>query len=176
MPFASHYSLVIALAEAADNALAALFAEELGAVIQVRNDAVDALLRDARNANVAAHVVGTPTKGDRLAIRCGDVTVLDEARRDLHRAWSATTHAMQRLRDNPQAADQEYARLLDDEPGLLPTLTFDPYDDVAAPFVASGARPRVAVLREQGVNGQVEMAAALTRAGFDAFDVHMSDL
>ena len=103
--------------------------------------------------------------------------MLDESRIDLHRAWSATTHAMQRLRDNPVVADEEYARILDaDDPGLAPHLTFDADRDVAAPFIASGARPKVAILREQGVNGHVEMAAAFDRAGFDAYDVHMSDL
>jgi phosphoribosylformylglycinamidine synthase len=103
--------------------------------------------------------------------------LLDEARTDLHRAWSATTHAMQKLRDNPEAADQEYERILDvGDPGLAPDLTFDPGDDIAAPFIAIGIRPKVAILREQGVNGHVEMAAAFDRAGFDAYDVHMSDI
>jgi len=176
MAFASRCGLDIALAGRADDALPALFAEELGAVVQVRGADVDAVLAEARAARVAAHAIGAPTPGDRLTIRCGEALVLDESRRDLHRAWSATTHAMQRLRDNPDAADQEYARLMDDDPGLVPHLTFDPRDDPAAPFLSTDARPRVAILREQGVNGQVEMAAALTRAGFDAFDVHMSDL
>jgi phosphoribosylformylglycinamidine synthase len=84
---------------------------------------------------------------------------------------------MQRLRDNPVLAEQEYDRLLDaGDPGISPVVTFDPAEDVAAPYIATGARPKVAILREQGVNGQVEMAAAFTRAGFDAYDVHMSDL
>jgi phosphoribosylformylglycinamidine synthase len=156
--------------------LAALFAEELGAVVQVRDAQLAAILDEARAAGVAARPIGRPVRGDRIVIRCAGDVVLDEARRDLHRAWSSTTHAMQRLRDNPEAADQEYARLLEDDPGLVASLTFDPHEDPAAPFVASGARPRVAILREQGVNGHVEMAAALTRAGFDAFDVHMTDL
>jgi phosphoribosylformylglycinamidine synthase len=121
-------------------------------------------------------VIATPMLGNRVTVRCGATMVLDESRSDLHRAWSATTHAMQHMRDNPRAADEEYARLSDDEPGLVPKLTFDPDEDVAAPFIATGARPRVAVLREQGVNGQVEMAAVLTRAGFDAFDIHMTDV
>jgi phosphoribosylformylglycinamidine synthase len=103
--------------------------------------------------------------------------VVDESRIDLHRAWSATTHAMQRLRDNPHDADQEYDRILDaGDPGLAPVLTFDTAEDVAAPFIARGARPAIAILREQGVNGQVEMAAAFDRAGFAAYDVHMSDI
>jgi phosphoribosylformylglycinamidine synthase len=175
MAFASRRGLDIALPDAANDALAALFAEELGAVVQVRGVDVEAMVAAAREAGVTARAIGVPTRGDRIVVRCGEV-VLDESRVDLHRAWSATTHAMQRLRDNPQAADDEYARLQDDEPGLVPVLTFDVHEDPAAPFIATGVRPRVAVLREQGVNGQVEMAAALTRAGFDAFDVHMTDL
>src|SRR6185312_727967 len=88
-----------------------------------------------------------------------------------------TSHAMQRLRDNPASADAEKEwRIDDNDPGLSPKLAFDPAENVSAPYVAKGARPRVAVLREQGVNGQVEMAAAFTRAGFEAVDVHMSDL
>ena len=84
---------------------------------------------------------------------------------------------MQKLRDNPVTADAEYARILDvEDQGLSPRLTFDPADDVAAPFIATGVRPAIAILREQGVNGQVEMAAAFDRAGFAAYDVHMSDL
>jgi phosphoribosylformylglycinamidine synthase len=176
MAFASRCGLGVALALPAADALAALFAEEAGAVVQVRDADLQAVLAMARDAGVAAAAIGEPTASGRVVVRCGDVVVLDEPRVDLHRAWSATTHAMQRLRDNPQAADDEYARLLDDEPGMAPVLTFDPADDVAAPFIAKGVRPRVAVLREQGVNGHVEMAAVLARAGFDAYDVHMTDL
>jgi phosphoribosylformylglycinamidine synthase len=154
-----------------------LFAEELGAVVQVAAADIDALSRDAHAAQLTAIVVGRPTSSGRIVVRRDDRIVLDEPREDLHRAWSSTTHAMQRLRDNPGCADQEHARIRDiEDPGLVPRLTFDPADDPAAPYVARGARPRVAILREQGVNGQVEMAAAFTRAGFDAFDVHMSDL
>jgi len=97
--------------------------------------------------------------------------------RDLMQAWSETSHAMQRLRDNPDSADAELDwRCDENDPGISPALTFDPQDDIAAPYIARGERPRVAILREQGVNGQVEMAAAFDRAGFDAIDVHMSDL
>jgi phosphoribosylformylglycinamidine synthase len=176
MAFASRCHLDVALPVAADAALAALFAEELGAVVQVRAADVDDVLAQARDAGVAATAIGTVSRGDRVVIRCGDRIVLDEPRIELHRAWSATTHAMQRLRDNPHAADDEYTRLLHDDAGIVPALTFDVHDDPAAPFIATGVRPRVAVLREQGVNGHVEMAAALTRAGFDAYDVHMTDL
>ncbi|HJU24061.1 MAG TPA: phosphoribosylformylglycinamidine synthase [Casimicrobiaceae bacterium] len=175
MAFCSRCGLDIALT-AEPNELAALFAEELGAVVQVLRKDLDEVLARARDANVRATPIGSPARGDRITIRHAGETVLDEARSDLHRAWSSTTHAMQRLRDNPAAADDEYARLSEDDPGLVPLLTFDVDEDPAAPFIATGARPRVAILREQGVNGHVEMAAALTRAGFDAFDVHMTDL
>jgi phosphoribosylformylglycinamidine synthase len=156
--------------------LHALFAEELGAVVQVRPAELGAFTRNAATAGVHATVIGTASPGERIVIRCGGRVVLDEARVDLHRAWSATTHAMQRLRDNPQAADEEYARIGERDAGMAPMLSFDPAGDIAAPFIATGARPRVAILREQGVNGHVEMAAAMARAGFDAYDVHMTDL
>jgi phosphoribosylformylglycinamidine synthase len=144
--------------------------------VQVRDADLDVVLAAGRAGGVTATPIGAPVRGDRIVIHCAETIVLDESRIDLHRAWSATTHAMQRMRDNPAAADQEYARLDADEPGLVPLLTFDVHGDPAAPFIATGVRPRVAVLREQGVNGHVEMAAALTLAGFDAYDVHMTDL
>jgi phosphoribosylformylglycinamidine synthase len=175
MAFASHAAIDVQLPAGTD-AFPALFAEEIGAVVQIPAGDVDAFLRDAREAAVHASVLGAPRVGDRIVVRVGDTVVLDESRVDLHRAWSATTHAMQRLRDNPCAAADEYARIVDDDPGILPVLTFDPNEDIASPYVATGVRPRVAILREQGVNGHVEMAAAMTRAGFDAYDVHTTDL
>jgi phosphoribosylformylglycinamidine synthase len=112
-----------------------------------------------------------------VGIRVRDRVLFDASRIELHRAWSSTTHALQRLRDNPDAADQEYARIADtSDAGMRPRLAFRPEHDIAAPYIATGVRPKVAVLREQGVNGQVEMAASFDRAGFDAYDVHMSDL
>ncbi|HLX26932.1 MAG TPA: phosphoribosylformylglycinamidine synthase [Casimicrobiaceae bacterium] len=176
MAFCSRCGLDVALPVVASDALSTLFAEELGALVQVRRTDLDQVLARARDGNVHATPIGTPVRGDRITVRCAGETVLDEARGDLHRAWSSTTHAMQRLRDNPFSADEEYERLSEDDPGLVPLLTFDVDADSAAPFIAAGTRPRVAILREQGVNGHVEMAAALTRAGFDAFDVHMTDL
>jgi phosphoribosylformylglycinamidine synthase len=177
MAFASRCGLAIDLPVAAGDGLAALFAEEPGAVVQVREHDVDRVVTAARGAGIGAHAIGGPAAGRRVVIRCRGEPVFDEPRADLHRAWSATTHAMQRLRDNPLAADQEHARIGDEsDAGLVPLLTFDPDEAPAAPFIAKGARPRVAILREQGVNGQVEMAAAFTRAGFDALDVHMTDI
>ena len=104
-------------------------------------------------------------------------TVFSESRTTLRVWWAETTWQMQRLRDNPECADQEHqAKSNDADPGLNVKLSFDINEDVAAPYIATGARPKVAVLREQGVNSHVEMAAAFHRAGFDAIDVHMSDL
>ena len=177
MAFASRCGLSVSLDTAPDACLAALFSEELGAVAQVKAGDAASVIAAARSAGLLAASVGSPSRAGRIAVTCRGAVVLDESRIDLHRAWSATTHAMQRLRDNPVVADEEYARILDaDDPGLAPHLTFDADRDVAAPFIASGARPKVAILREQGVNGHVEMAAAFDRAGFDAYDVHMSDL
>jgi phosphoribosylformylglycinamidine synthase len=177
MAFAARCGLAISLDELPGAAIAALFNEELGAVLQVRaadrHDVVGAF----EAAGLRCVAVGEPVHGDRIQVSQGGRVLLDESRVELHRAWSRTTHALQRLRDYPQAADQEYERLLDvGDPGLVPHLTFDPAQDIAAPFVAAGARPRVAILREQGVNGHIEAAAAFNRAGFEAYDVHMTDL
>jgi phosphoribosylformylglycinamidine synthase len=176
MAFASRCGLSIEL-DAQAEPLAALFAEELGAVVQVRERDAERVIARARETGVSAARIARPDARGRIRVTRGAATLLDEPRVDMHKAWSATTHALQRMRDNPVCADQEYARLDDvDDAGLVPRLSFDVAEDPAAPFVARGGRPRVAVLREQGVNGQVEMAAAFTRAGFDAFDVHMTDL
>jgi phosphoribosylformylglycinamidine synthase len=162
-----------------DDPLAALFNEELGAVLQVRTDDVPALraLFDAAGLGAAWHVTGRPAAGDALMVRAAGTECLRIARIELRRAWSETTHRLQRLRDHPDAARDEFERNLDPaDAGLHAHLTFDPDDDVAAPYVNRGARPRMAVLREQGVNGHVEMAAAFDRAGFESVDVHMSDV
>jgi phosphoribosylformylglycinamidine synthase len=177
MAFASRCGLAITLDAGDTEAIGALFAEELGAIVQVRSGDAAEILRMAHAAGLAASILGTPFAGHRIRILHGDRLLLDESRVELHRAWATTTHAMQRLRDFPPAADEEYERILDvDDPGLSPHLTFDPAENLAAPFVATGARPAVAILREQGVNGHVEMAAAFDRAGFAAYDVHMTDL
>jgi phosphoribosylformylglycinamidine synthase len=177
MAFASRCGLEIMLDGLDAPPLAALFAEEIGAVVQVDAADTQALIDAARAAGLHACVVGAPASRDRIRVRTIDHVLLDEARVDLHRAWSATTHALQRLRDHPGLADDEYDRLLDaDEPPMPAAVTFDPDEDLATPFIASGVRPAVAILREQGVNGHVEMAAAFDRAGFAAIDVHMSDV
>lgn len=183
MAFAGGAGLDIDLAPvpgAASALLAALFNEELGAVVQVRSDdatrVTQVLARHGLGA--AAHLVGRPIDGgDRVLIRRGSEVLLDEARASLRGVWSETTHALQTLRDDPTCADEEQAGRVDPgAPGLTVALPFDPDLDIARPFISRGARPRVAILREQGVNGQVEMAAAFHRAGFDAVDVHMTDI
>jgi phosphoribosylformylglycinamidine synthase len=177
MAFAGGVGLEIDLLGAAP--LPALFSEELGAVIQIRESDVDEILAAfaAHGLGDAVRIVGRPIEGDRITIRAAGRVVIDEDRSFLRGVWSETTHAIQRLRDDPACADEEHAQRIDErDPGLSARATFDLDDDVAAPFVSRGARPRVAILREQGVNGQVEMAAAFDRAGFEAVDLHMSDL
>ncbi len=179
MAFAGHCGLEIVLDDWADSALRALFNEELGAVVQVRADdhAAFAAIVAAHGLAGMARVIARPKAKLGIKLYVGDETVAKWNWQKLMGAWHETSHAMQRLRDNPASADAERDwRCDDDDPGLTARLSFDPADDIAAPYIAKGARPRVAVLREQGVNGQVEMAAAFTRAGFDAIDVHMSDL
>ena len=179
MAFAGHCGLEIHLDGWAEAALRALFNEELGAVMQVaeaNREAFEALLVKHGLAGMS-HRIGRPK--DKLGIKLflGGDTLFKWNWVTLFKAWNETSHAMQRLRDNPLSADAEQEWRLDDaDPGITPKLSFNPAEDIAAPYIASGARPRVAVLREQGVNGQVEMSAAFTRAGFEAVDVHMSDL
>ena len=159
--------------------LAALFCEEPGVVIEVAAGQGERLLARARRAGLcsAPVCVGRPVSGDLILATVNGETCLDTSRTGLHRAWAETSYRLQRLRDHPECADQEYDSLVkDSDGGLFARTTFDPSDDVSAPFITRGARPKVAVLREQGVNGHVEMAAAFDRAGFTALDVHMSDL
>ena len=162
-----------------ERALAALFCEELGAVLQVRaadrTKAMDALR--AAGLGDHAHIVGLLNGRDEIRVMRDARPVFTEKRVDLQRAWSETTWRLQAMRDNPACAQEEYDRILDAaDPGLSFAATFEPAEDIAAPFISMGARPRVAVLREQGVNSQVEMAAAFHRAGFEPVDVHMSDV
>ncbi len=179
MAFAAHCGLDIALDDLGDDAVAALFSEELGAVIQVRHCDTDEVLAWLRDAGLGrcSHVLGGLRDDDRVIIHHSQKNLLNESRVDLQRAWSETSYQMQRLRDNPDCAQEEFDGLLDaTDPGMTPKLSFDPQENISAPYLAGGARPQVAILREQGVNGHVEMAAAFDRAGFSAVDVHMSDL
>ena len=179
MAFAAHTGVTIKLDDLGQDKLAALFNEELGAVIQVRNDELANVLQALHEAGLGhhSHVIGSINDDDVVEVLAGGELILSESRIELQRAWSETSHQMQSIRDNSDCAQQEFDALLDEEdPGIQPVLSFDQNEDVAAPFINSGVRPRMAVLREQGVNGQVEMAAAFDRAGFDSVDVHMSDV
>ncbi|MDO4695952.1 MAG: phosphoribosylformylglycinamidine synthase [Neisseria sp.] len=178
MAFAARCGLDVRLPENAD-ALSVLFNEELGAVLQVRRADTEAIRQAFSAADLldAVSETAVPNNTDILHISKDGEVIFDESRLKLQQAWQETGHQIQRLRDNPECADSEFALLEDKQrSALFADLTFDLKEDIAAPFIASGAKPKIAVLREQGVNGQVEMAAAFTRAGFDAYDVHMSDL
>ncbi|PBS12026.1 phosphoribosylformylglycinamidine synthase [Lysobacteraceae bacterium NML93-0792] len=183
MAFCSHLGLDIDLEgwgdERGRDAVRTLFSEELGAVVQIAaEDRAEFADLVARHGLIeCAQRIARPTSAPRIRVHDGDERLAEWHWEALFDAWWSVTHAMQALRDNPQSAEEERLAARDfTAPGLKPVLTFDPADDVAAPFVSTGARPRVAILREQGVNGQIEMAAAFDRAGFAAIDVHMSDL
>jgi phosphoribosylformylglycinamidine synthase len=159
--------------------LRALFSEELGAVIQVRADQKSDVMNVLRAHNLGAHshIIGKPNDRDVIEFTRDAKIIYNRPRIELQRLWSETSWRIARLRDNPACADAEYDRILDaSDPGISPKLTFDPQQDVAAPFIATGARPRVAILREQGVNSHVETAYVMHKSGFTAVDVHMSDL
>ncbi len=182
MAFAGHTGLDIdldLLAASADELPAVLFNEELGAVIQVRREHTEEVLREFSAAGLGelVNVIGTPNNKEKVRFFFDDNTVYSQSRIQLHQWWSETSYRIQALRDNADCADQEFAVLAEtDDPGLHVDLSFDINEDIAAPYIQTGSRPRIAVLREQGVNGQVEMAAAFDRAGFAAVDVHMSDI
>jgi len=159
--------------------LRALFNEELGAVIQVRADERTDVMNVLREFNLGAcsHIIGKPNARGLVEFTRDAKVIYSEQRSALHRLWSDTSWRIARLRDNPACADAEYDSLLDEaDPGITPKLTFDPSENVAAPFLATGVRPRVAILREQGVNSHIETAWVMHQAGFAAVDVHMSDL
>ncbi len=177
MAFAGHCGIDVNLPSSA-NVAAALFNEELGAVIQVRAAAVDAVKQafSAVGAN-AVQNIGTVNTAGRISIRVNGLSALNETCTDLHRAWSETSYRMQALRDNPDCAREQFESVLDaNDPGLSVKLTYNADQDIAAPYIATGVKPRIAILREQGVNSQAEMAAVFARAGFTAVDVHMTDL
>ncbi len=182
MAFAGHTGIRVELdklAETPSDLLPALFNEELGAVIQVRREdkgyVMDCLAEFGLSGCV--HSIGTLADEQNIEFVFRGHDVLTGNRIRYHRIWSETSYRIQALRDNAECARQEFDNLLDDhDPGLHAVVAWDHNRDIAAPYIARGAKPRIAILREQGVNGQVEMAAAFDRAGFAAVDVHMSDL
>ncbi len=159
--------------------VAELFAEELGAVLQLREPDLECALAVLGEAGLGdcVRMVGRVLPQDAVRVVGPAGPLFTASRTELRAAWSETSFLMQSLRDNPDCAREEYERAVDPaDPGLSARLTYDPSDDVAAPYLQTGVRPRVAILREQGVNSQVEMAAAFHRAGFEPLDVHMTDL
>ena len=174
MAFAAGMGLDLDLTQLHADPFHALFNEELGAILEVATSDL-AHVRAVLGGVVSE--IGSAVPGDRIRVTHAGQVVLDARRTELRARWSHVTHEIARRRDDVTCADEEHASRLDPKaPGLTTHLTFDPVVDVAAPFISRGARPPVAILREQGVNGQIEMAAAFTRAGFQAVDVHMTDL
>jgi phosphoribosylformylglycinamidine synthase len=176
MAFAGHIGVTINLDESHEDTLRALFNEELGAVIQVRNRDVQHVINLAHDASLkGVQRIATPNQTGVISIMRDGKELFREAGVNLLRIWSETTYQMQMLRDNPECAQQEFDALLDaSDPGLHANLTYDLNSMISPLFLRD--RPRIAILREQGVNGHVEMAAAFDRAGFAAVDVHMSDI
>src|SRR5690606_3508054 len=179
MAFAGHCGADIAMDMLADDEAglaAALFAEEIGAVLQVRRDDVEEVLAQFEAAGLGdcTAVIGSPNDDDQITFSFRDEEFLSESRVNWQRVWAQTSYEMQARRDNADCAKQEFDALLDvEDPGIHAELSFDINDDITKGLTA---RPRVAILREQGVNGQIEMAAAFDRAGFTTIDVHMSDI
>ncbi len=180
MAFAGGVGVGVRLDElGGEDVLAALFCEELGAVIQVRHRDTDQVLEVLREAGLGhlSHVIGSLNEESRVVFKCANKQVYSKSCVDLHKLWAETSFRMQALRDNPECARQEFEALGDSRTsGTRLHLGFDADEDLSAPYILTGIRPKVAILREQGVNGHMEMAAAFHRAGFTAVDVHMSDL
>ncbi|HKJ83510.1 MAG TPA: phosphoribosylformylglycinamidine synthase [Mariprofundaceae bacterium] len=178
MAFAGRSGVTVHLDALGSDATGILFAEELGAVIQVRRSERERVLSHLVDAGVGhvSHVIGELRGDRRLVFAMRNEALLDEPVQALHGVWSETSYRMQVLRDDPACAREAFEAIGDaQDPGLHADLTFDSAEDICAPFVHA-ARPRMAILREQGVNGQSEMAAAFDRAGFESVDVHMSDI
>lgn len=173
MMFASNVGLTVELA-AAEQVISKLFNEELGAVVQVRADEHAAILKQLQAAGLTAKLIAKPNDEKRFILTQTGETVFTESKQNLHRYWSETSYRLQAMRDNPDCAKQVFEHYINDQQGLFVNLSGNTnFTPVPAQLQH---KPRVAVLREQGVNGQVEMAAAFVRAGFEAVDVHMSDL
>lgn len=181
MMFASRLGVKLDLTSLTKDAdvFAALFNEELGGLMQVPAEKVARVAEVMREAGLASvcHFVGEVVDDDALTISANGAELARLDRADLQKAWTEVSWQIARGRDNPACADSEFARIeRKEDTGLFAKTTFDINEDVAAPMILTGVRPKIAILREQGVNSQTEMAAAFTRAGFDAYDVHMTDL
>jgi phosphoribosylformylglycinamidine synthase len=178
MLFAGRLGVDLDISDLQGDTLSALFNEELGAVLQVKQADLNHVSRLLEQAGLdhCSHVVGKVVEGQQLRIFKDGAELFSAGRAQLQQTWSEVSYRMQALRDNPDCARQQFERIADDnDPGLTANLSFDINADIAAVF-ADATRPKVAILREQGVNGHVEMAAAFDRAGFTAIDVHMTDI
>ncbi len=182
MMFAGHVGVNLKLdglmKEPDSKLLEVLFTEELGAVLQVREDDLAKVLEILTQYHLqdCSVLIGELNSNDDLQIESYGRLIYQQSRTQLQRWWSETSYRMQSLRDNPDCAKEEYDALLKENPGLSVKLSFDGHQNISTPYLATGVRPRIAILREQGVNGHIEMAAAFTRAGFDCFDVHTTDI
>ncbi|MDP0560791.1 MAG: phosphoribosylformylglycinamidine synthase [Candidatus Endonucleobacter sp. (ex Gigantidas childressi)] len=182
MVFAGRAGVVVELEKLIDvsaDIIPALFSEELGAVIQVRKKDKDRVKKvlACNGLDTCSRTIGYLSGNQQVLFSFHGKPVLSESRVQFQRWWAETSYQIQAMRDNAECANQEFDNLLDEsDPGLHGLIPFDLNKDIAAPYIGSGKRPSVAILREQGVNGQVEMAAAFENAGFSATDVHMSDL
>lgn len=179
MAFAGHTGVTINIDNLGIDDLAVLFNEELGAVIQVKTENVEEILNILSGHGLAncIYTIGTLNNEDRIIFRRNGQDIINETRTHFRTIWAETTYHMQALRDNPACAKSEFDAKFDEkDPGLNVSLTFDVHEDIAAPYIAKGTAPKIAILREQGVNSQNEMAAAFNRAGFECVDVHMSDI
>ena len=177
MAFAAHCGVDIAIQT--EELIPVLFAEEPGAVIQVCDSQYNSIqeLAVSHKLDDCLQVIGTPNNSGVVTVSDGTEQVYSNTRVDLQRIWSATSYHLQSIRDNSDCAQEEYDQILQsDDPGMNVVLSFDVNENISAPYVNVASRPQVAVVREQGVNGQTEMAAAFDRAGFAAIDVHMTDL
>jgi len=176
MMFASRLGVSLKLNGSKQQLLSQLFSEEAGAVVQVAKNKLAQVQMVLDRTGAKATAIGRVEAGQALTVRNDENVVLELDRKRLQREWSQMSYRIQSLRDNPATAKEEFDRIADDnDPGLSARLSFDVKDDIARPY-RGVAGPRVAVLREQGVNSQYEMAAVFMRAGFTAVDVHMSDL
>ncbi len=179
MAFAGHTGINVDISALGRDAIAALFNEELGAVLQIPRARRNGILGAIKKAGLTrqAHIIGTLSDDDAITITQEGRPIFRESRAGLQRVWSETSFHLQSLRDNPDCAKEEYDKLLDiQDHGLNVDLTFKIDDDITAPYIKQEIKPVLAILREQGVNGQLEMAAAFDRAGFTAVDVTMSDI
>ena len=178
MMFASRLGASLSLDELGHDVLSTLFNEELGAVVQIRtSDYAEVInLLDKSGLSHCTSVIGKVVNEQQLTIHLGDNLIYSASRAKLQTIWSEVSYRMQALRDNPNCAKQQFERISDDsDPGLTASLTFDVNNDLDCTY-SSEPKPKVAILREQGVNGHIEMAAAFDRAGFRCIDVHMTDI